>query len=1190
MTTTALLLRNLAYHWRGNLAVLLGVAVGTAVLTGALLVGDSLRGSLREKALTQLNGVESVLAGGRFVREELASEIGNTVTPAVLLRATARAEGRQAGRVSVVGVPAGFPVGLPALSDGAEAVLSANLADELGVSTGGTITLQLQKVAAVPRESLLGRRTAADLGNELPLTVKAVLPAGSAAGSFSVAPSPEAPRNLFVPLRWLQRAIAQPGLVNAMLAAAPAAELQPKLAEALTLDDWGLSLTTPAQRAEQAFRRAHPGEGTTLTRAEVPKLAGVIAQAAGPEPDGSLPADRLMQWYNRHPYLNLTARELLLEPAVVAAARAAAADTGLRPAETLVYLANEITHDRRSIPYSLVAAVDPALPAPLGPFLPEGVESLADDEIVLVDWKQSPLKVKAGEPVTLRYYLPEIEGRLRTGEHTFRLKGFLPLDGVAADPDLTPEFPGVSDQLDMKSWDPPFPVDSGKIQARDDRFWKEFRATPKAYVSLAAGQKLWGSSRFGNVTSLRLAPARPGTPSPTELEQSAVAFRQALRQRLDPEKQGLSFRDVRAAALQASAGSTDFGMLFVGFSFFLIAAAVLLVGLLVRLNLDRRAPELGVLLATGFSVGKLRRLLLSENLILAVIGGLIGLLAALAYAAAMIGLLGRLWPGGTAASFLRLHPGGTSLVVGLAASLAVCLLAAWWAVRALGRVPPRALLAGETLPPPDPTVRRRVRWGRWLAVGSLAGALVVLWLGRSATDHMAQAGAFFGSGALLLTASLSAAGAWLTRDRHTLVSGRGPLAIVRLGMRNAVRNPARSLLTAGLLASASFVLVAVEAFRRSPEEGFLEKTGGSGGFPLIAEADLPVFQNLDTDEGKAELFDGLQKRFQAQAAGGGPPAAERLADAEKRLDGVTFFPLRLRAGQDASCLNLYQVTRPTLLSVPDTLIDRGGFHWAGTVTATPEERANPWLLLRQPQPGGAVPVVGDANSLTYILHKGVGDTLETTDEAGNPVTLRVVAALADSVFQGQLLISEPDFLRLYPRQEGYSQFLIAAPPGDADAVSGLLEEGLAAHGIDVEATPKRLAAYLAVENTYLSTFQVLGGFGLLLGALGLAVVLLRNVWERRAELALLRALGYRTRTLGWLVLVENGMLLALGLGAGVGSAALAVAPHLSGGPDAAVWLRLAGLLLLVVLTGLVAGGAAVASSLRAPLVPALRRE
>jgi ABC-type antimicrobial peptide transport system permease subunit len=108
------------------------------------------------------------------------------------------------------------------------------------------------------------------------------------------------------------------------------------------------------------------------------------------------------------------------------------------------------------------------------------------------------------------------------------------------------------------------------------------------------------------------------------------------------------------------------------------------------------------------------------------------------------------------------------------------------------------------------------------------------------------------------------------------------------------------------------------------------------------------------------------------------------------------------------------------------------------------------------------------------------------------------------------------------------------------------------------------------------------------GALGLAVVLLRGVWERRGELALLRALGFRRSALGWLVLAENAYLLALGLGVGVLAALLAVAPHLAGGE--VLGLRLFALLGLVLLVGLAAGAAAVMSTLRAPLLPALRRE
>src|SRR4051795_9386056 len=96
MNLARLLLRNLLYHWRGNLAVLLGVVVGTAVLTGALLVGDSLRGSLRELTLRRLGWIDRALVGTHFLRESVADSLpAERVSPAVVLRGSAGAEGDQ---------------------------------------------------------------------------------------------------------------------------------------------------------------------------------------------------------------------------------------------------------------------------------------------------------------------------------------------------------------------------------------------------------------------------------------------------------------------------------------------------------------------------------------------------------------------------------------------------------------------------------------------------------------------------------------------------------------------------------------------------------------------------------------------------------------------------------------------------------------------------------------------------------------------------------------------------------------------------------------------------------------------------------------------------------------------------------------------------------------------------------------
>jgi hypothetical protein len=437
-------------------------------------------------------------------------------------------------------------------------------------------------------------------------------------------------------------------------------------------------------------------------------------------------------------------------------------------------------------------------------------------------------------------------------------------------------------------------------------------------------------------------------------------------------------------------------------------------------------------------------------------------------------------------------------------------------------------------------------------------------------DNELQAITFFGSGAFLLTASLAAVWAWMRGSRPGRLGGQGGPALARLGIRNAARHPVRSLLTAGLLAAATFVIIAVESFHRDPGRDFLERNSGSGGFSLIGESDVPIFQDLNSPKGQDEL--------------------NLTPDAAATLQGVAIYPLRLRSGEDASCLNLYQPRRPRLLGIPPTLVDRDGFRFKETEAHSAETQANPWLLLKETRSDGAIPVFGEANTVQWILHKGLGQELDVPSEQGQPVRLRIVGLLQDSVFQSELLLSEGNFLKLYPRQEGYAFFLIDAPPQRQEAVRNVLETGLASYGFTVTPTAERLQAYLAVENTYLSTFQALGGLGLLLGALGLAVVLLRSVWERRGELALLRALGYRQTALAWLMLAENGFLLVLGLGIGTLAALLAVAPHLLAGSGEVPWLRLLGLLVLVFMVGLTAGAAALAITVRGPLLAALRRE
>jgi ABC-type antimicrobial peptide transport system permease subunit len=246
----------------------------------------------------------------------------------------------------------------------------------------------------------------------------------------------------------------------------------------------------------------------------------------------------------------------------------------------------------------------------------------------------------------------------------------------------------------------------------------------------------------------------------------------------------------------------------------------------------------------------------------------------------------------------------------------------------------------------------------------------------------------------------------------------------------------------------------------------------------------------------------------------------------------------------------------------------------------------------------------DAATAAYSLHlKGVRSRFTILDAAEQPVTLEVVGLLKNSVLQGNLLISEDHFLRLFPDTGGYRFFLIEqisrqAPLAASDKppsanpiarnVPAMLETSLANEGFDVVNAREQLDAFLAVQNTYLSTFQSLGALGLLLGTVGLAVVQLRNVLERRGELALMRAGGFPRARLVWLVVLENAVLLLGGLAVGCIAAAIALIPQWAPHAASIPWLTLGALLAMIAVVGLFAGWLATRSVLRAPILPALR--
>ncbi|HET9468198.1 MAG TPA: FtsX-like permease family protein, partial [Vicinamibacterales bacterium] len=859
----------------------------------------------------------------------------------------------------------------------------------------------------------------------------------------------------------------------------------------------------------------------------------------------------------------------ILSDASARAAMDAAEQTGLHVVPTLTYLANSIRVGERAIPYSTITAIDLASVG----WVPNPNPTVEPEPIVLNEWAARDLRAAVGDPVTIEYYVWETEGRLRTDTAQFRVARILPIAGAAADRDLVPQYPGITDSDRVADWDPPFPIDLNRVRPIDEEYWNMHRATPKAFIGIERGQQLW-SSRHGALTALRVVP-RLGT----SLEETRGAYEKALLTAIDPLEMGLSVYDVRGQSLAASGGATDFGEYFTYFSTFLVVSALMLAALFFKLGVEQRLQEVGLLQALGLDPAAIRRLFGGEALILSGAGGMLGIAGAIAYGALIMLGLRTWWVDAVGTTALTLHVDPLSLIAGAIAVVAIAVVSIWWSLRALATTSTRSLLTGS-----DPNRRNRPQIRANAPLGSdprtvpgsdpgtlaaiAAGALAIALLISSALGIIPRVAGFFGAGALSLVAMLAFASVWLRRGTWGVLHGHGLFAVWRLGWRNTAYRPARSVLCIALIAFATFVIVAVEAFKRDDTETLLDRHSGVGGYPLLAETLLPIVHDLNDPDGRDALN---------LPAGG-------------ELQNVRFDRFRVRAGDDASCLNLYQPKNPRIIGATDAFIDSGRFAFHSSLAETPEERANPWLLLKRRFEEDVVPVITDANSMIYVLHMKLGDDFELPGSSQRPVKLRLVAALSDSIFQGEFVMAEQPFVRLFPEREGYRFFLADVPPDRSSQVTELLESRLSDFGVDVASTADRLAGFHRVEYTYLSTFQMLGGLGLVLGTLGLGAILLRNVLERRKEIALLRALGYTQSDFMTMVVAENVLLLVCGLAVGTICAVVAIAPaFLDRGSrlpiDTVGWL-----LLGVLGTGLLASVGATVAALRSPLLAALRNE
>ncbi len=1213
MTTRRLLLDSIRHYWRTHLGVVLGSALAALVLTGALMVGDSVKATLRAQAEARVGKIgEALLCGERFVpwpreAEKRPQVVARTFAPGpdaagvLMLAGSANASGgaARANKVQILGVDDAFwklsPSGkdpfshegapqhgappVPAATslpreapqknaaspkndvaagtDGAPPiVLNERLAAQLGVQAGGDVVLRMEKPSAISKDAPLS----GDEDAAVTLRARVARIVGEADfGRFSLANGQVPPFTAFVPLAALQEKLGVGEKANVLL------------------NDGG-QLPRPDE-----WNPAQPNWLNLLLRhKKYPARAQSMSVLFDLHRQGSekamLPGENLGQTLDALGFelrelpnqsgIEIRTPRIFIEQAIIDAARGnereSASDaekirnpqSAIRnPLDSLTYFVNELRagdgSDAKSpaTPYSMVTAID----APASGFVNP---KLADGEIQITRWLADDLRVDPGAKLTLEYFVMGERRQLVEKARTFVVAApILEMSEPQLNASWMPDFPGLKDAENCRDWKPGFDFDATRMRDKDQDYWTKHRGTPKAFVTLKAGQEMW-ANRWGSLTSIRY-------PAGTKREQveRIAAF-------IDPAALGFRVVNLREQALAATDAPVDFGELFVYFSFFLIAAAAVLTGLLFTFTIEQRAAEAGLLLATGWPVKKVRRLFLREGFVLALIGSLAGALLAALYTKGVLHALASVWSGATGGTRFVFAPSAVTMAIGVVSGVFVALIAMWLASRRLFKMEAAALLTGD-LQNESATPRNRTRgsagklpsegsekesakttpwWdplnllGRFIEIIVLFEVIYLLFSRNTKNPVF-----FFLTGMLLLVIGIM----WSRRILRRIASGTGAETLAQLGARNTSRRRGRSMATIAVLASGVFMVIAVDSFRKGAPEDTMKRDSGTGGFAFIGESSAPIYEDLNSAKGR-----------------------DAYALDDKLLAGVHIVQLRVREGDDASCLNLNRAVQPRLLGLDFTELHSRefGLDWQSVKAS------------------GGIPGVVDGNTLQWATQKKIGDTLEYDSERGDKARVQFAATVSGSVLQGLVIIPERDFTAKFPNTSGYRFFLVDCPREKMDKVREHLTRQLGDRGLELTPAAKRLAEFNEVENTYLSIFQVLGGLGMLLGSAGLGIVVARNVFERRREFGLLEAVGFTPQTLRRLVFAEHRWLIAGAVGIGAVSALTAVWPRLSVQAAHFPWRGILTLLAGMALLGAFWAWLATRLALRRSQLAALRTE
>jgi len=1114
-----------------NLALMSAACVSTIVICGSLIAGDSLRESITNAAYENLGEVDEIITSDRLFNASLVDGLSQDgalmesvdhLAPLIYLNGIAEnpRTGTRSRNANIIGFEDSFlKFGTLKSIDGTnldynldknEVYLNEMLADEQGIKKGERVNITFSDPDQLFEAIFLGEQEGTNL--RIQFEVSNIV-SNEDLGRFQLNANRNPPQNVYVSIESLQDVLGKQNTANMILVS----------------------------------NNGDEREGEGLCSEVFQDLKRALNNALGFENAGLKIVENIDKGYlkleSEDVFFSYDYYELLSSSPQIEELNASS--------PIITYFWNSLTFENSSVWYSTICAFDSELDLEFGLFTLNGTSqeiegALEEDEIILNNWTAEKLQVGVGDALQMNYSLLDEFYNINYLNKNFTVRYIVDIKGKANDSMLMPDFPGIKGKISAFDWDPPFPIYLEKITNDDEKYWQKYEGTPKAFIDFSTGEKLWKTD-IGNITQIRMLPKEESNLSALRMQ-----VEDALNDYVGISQTSLTIKTVKTDSLNSAEGIELFTQMFLAFSAACIIASIVLIALLITLRVESRMTEIGTLRALGFGKGTINQIFLLEGTFLAITGGFFGTLLGLLFGFFLITGMNTFWSSIVEGSSVTFHFTIESLTIGFCLGVIISIIAMWFVLRYEGKRPiirvlkrmgkdeerkreiylPTSLFILGLL-----IILSTIFFGiellseiglLVLSIGTVfiifsVGDLISLKIGKSLhnlmgftiviftlllmsyfVDSVPIIELFFLSGFMLLFGFLLVFYHFLKKamgkpfnENEKDALGKDKRWIFSLAKKNAARRPKRTMFTVFLFSLTLFVLVSLTINLQGAVydvDKALAESGG--GYQIMGESTNPIFANLEDENSR--ITSGIH------------------SDVFNELDVMQF---KTKGDVGGTCSNLNRAANPRIIGANESFFYENSINFVSHAELKGEE--NPWFLLKRDNKDEGIPAIGDYNTIVWILGLDLGSTISVIDEAGKPVNLKIVGITGNSIFQGSLMISIENFNTMYPTKNGYQLFLFKSNAEDLKPQISQLENALAKYGFDAYSVKSVVIESILIENTYISIFQVILLFGLLIGTLGFGIVASRNALERRREIGIFRAIGISKNTIFKSLLLEN---------------------------------------------------------------------